>query len=520
MNLKPFSSAATAIALIGLILSSCSESDETEAKRTDLQPDRTVVQTVKPSDFGTVRMIVTPSYLQPGVKQVADYIKEKSGVHIELVSSDGNGPSKFSLMMAANEPVDGTILSKVHFQNAINKGMLLPLDDLIDTYGSHLKQRINPELWKWAKGKDGKTYAVPNESMAVPYITTVRSDWLKQVNVPTPRSVAEFETAMKAIKQANPSRSTDGKELYPLYIDLFGADQTLLGAFLRNGISWWKQADGTYMPPEMDPEYKIYLQTLQNWYKEKLIYPESYVVSASGKADKLWELIGQDKIGAMIGWFGREYQAYDKLITLAPEFRYEPIALAQVYDNGLPRILQPTNYTVASVTSMNGKGFIRLLDWIAESADNMTVSYLGLPGVTFDYADRDKRVIQMKDNPNPNQKFVPGTFEFLDILDFAVVQDTPKAKYLAESSMKVTRLKHYTPLDYHITLNEMTLDSVQRYKALLDTAKQEAFIQIVTGEKSVSYWDEFLVEWRKMGMDEVIKDKNAAYKEAGLYPLL
>lgn len=514
MKLKSFTFLAAATVLLGSIASGSSEIKPAADHRPLNGRWSPEAATSKTPDFGTVRMIVTPSYLQPGVKPVADYIKEKSGVQIELISSEGNGPSKFSLMIAAKEPVDGTILSRTYFQNAINKGMLLPLDELIERYGTHLKQRINPKLWEWTKGKDGKTYAVPNESMPVPYVPVIRSDWLKLVNKPVPATVTEFEESMKAIKRAKPRRSSSGKEFYPIYIDVFGADSSLLGAFLQNGMSWWKRDDGTYLPPEMDPAYKTYLQTLQNWYKEKLIYPECYVISSSGKADKLWELIGRDEIGAMVGWFGREYQAYDSLIQLAPDFRYEPIALAHTYDNGLARILQPMNFTVASVTSDNGAGFIHMLDWMAESKEHMTIAYLGLPGVSFEYTDRSNQIVRLINNPNYNQKFAPGTFEFLDILSFGVVQNSPKANYLAENAAKVERLKQYTPLDYRIPLNEMTLDSVQHYKASLDTAKQEAFIQIVTDEKPVSYWDEFIAEWLKSGMDEVIREKNAAYREA------
>src|SRR5690606_1768046 len=104
-------------------------------------------------------------------------------------------------------------------------------------------------------------------------------------------------------------------KLYPLFIELTRVDQAMLGFFLKDGISWWKNEEGTYLPPEMDPDYLNYLRTLQTWYIDELIHPETFVMTADGSVEKVREFIIQDLVGAIIGWHGRDIRQpiYDAL---------------------------------------------------------------------------------------------------------------------------------------------------------------------------------------------------------------
>lgn len=463
-------------------------------------------------DYGKLILVRRNMYNKPGVEQVADYIRKRSGIRPEIVFAD-DPMIKFNLMVAAKEPVDAVIMNgATPFLEANRKGLLMPLDDLIDRYGPNLKKKISANLWEWAKGTDGKLYGVPNVSILTPYMPMIRGDWLQKLNLPLPATVDEFEQTMRAFKQSDLSKAPDNEELYPIFLERTMVDQALLGFFLKNGISWWKNDSGLYLPPEMDPDYKAYLQTLQNWYKAKLIHPETFVLTP----EKMKEFIGLDKVGVTIGWYGRDQGPYDKIVKLAPNFRYEPLTFAGPYNNGLAQIVPPTNFTVVSATSGNGEGVIRYLDWIVSDRENMITTRWGIPGVMYEYTDKSSFRIMPIDKPDPN-RFYQTSFAMID-LEYGVdteINETPKLLYYSEMLQKIRHQRNYVPFDYQFAFNELLLGSVKTYKEQLDTAKLEAFIRIVAGEKPVSYWDEFVIEWRKMGMDAIIKERNAAYKQAG-----
>lgn len=500
---------------LGILMYGCSESrrgvsmnasDAAAAENRIVEP---------PQHFGELLVVMPPWFDKPGVQKVADYIYEQTGVMIRNVYADQSG--KFGLLMAAGKPVDSVMLSKDAFADALHKGMLQPIDEWMDKYGENLKSNINPGLWNWTKGKDGKTYGIPSESILTPYVPMIRADWLEAVHMPLPRTIDEFERAMIAIKKANPSRNDSKGELYPIFVELNGVDQAMLGAFLKNGISWWRSQDGTYLPPEMDPDYKEYLRTLQRWYKAKLIYPETYVMTADGDVTRLKQFIAQDLVGATLGWYGRDNGTYEQLNELAPGYRYDPVSLAGKYDNGLAQIIQPTSIMVLAATSNHGAGFVRLLDWIAASRENTIISRRGLPGIMYEYTDRANYTIKLLNNNDPKLEFKGGTYEFLDIAHkpYSEVVDTPYFSYMNSLIQKIASFPSYVPLDYKTAYNEASSDYSSTYKAVLDRAKKEEFMRIVTGEKPVSAWDDFLEIWGKMGMDEVIRQKNEYYKSVG-----
>lgn len=243
-------------------------------------------------DFGTVKFIISESYSQgKEIGKVAEYIKEKSGVLIEPVYSDFT-TDKFTLMIAAGEEIDSVSASPSQFSNYLNNNSIMTIDELIDEYGTNLTKRVNPDLWGWCK-KDGKTYAVPNESISVPQTIQIRKDWIEARGLSMPQTMEEFKDVMRVFaKEYNTN---------PLFIEN-PYDYSIGGFFLPMGYSWWKSDDGTYLPPEMHPEYKNLLQELNAWYKEGIIHPETF----SGNRN---QLIEANKIGGLIGWYSGAFNA-------------------------------------------------------------------------------------------------------------------------------------------------------------------------------------------------------------------
>ncbi len=515
-----------AVALAGTVLWGCSGA-KNDGNGSASSPAATKQASASPApsgggkqDFGKVVPLLTSINNKPGVKKVAEYIQKETGVLLDPVYADDT-LTKFNIMVTSKETVDFVSMNYDDFVKNVSKGLFMPLDDLIDKYGPNLKKKVDSEAWAWSKGPDGKIYGIPSVSISTPYVPMLRADWLKAVNLPTPKTVDEFEKALIAIKAANPSQS--GKELYPLFLNTTQVDNTWLGSYLKNGSSWWKSGDGTYLPPEMDPEYKDYLATLQKWFKAKLIHPETFIITQQGKLN---EFIMQNLVGATGYWYSAGIAPdWNKLLEKYPDATYVAAPLSGKYNNGLLAEKRPKPIRVVNANSKNAAGVVRMFDWVAEAREHNIISRQGLEGVHWNYVNKEKFEVKIKaaNELDPNDVFQAGAFEILDLnppteTNERVVGNPRNDEYYRTWDIlaKAEKEKSYLALDMKIHLEETTLPSIQKNKATLDTAKQEAFIRIVTGEKPVSDWDNFLATWKKMGMDDVIKEKNEVYKKAGL----
>jgi len=456
----------------------------------------------KKQDFGTVKIIMGDGYSKgTEVEKVAEHIKEKSGVKIEPVYSDGT-TDKFTLMIAASEDIDMVMASPINFNTYVKNGSIMSIDGLLEKYGHNLKRMVYANLWGWCK-IDGKTYAVPNESTLVPYTVQIRKDWLSKLSVPTPQTMDEFRNIMIRFK--------DEYNTNPLLMET-GFEQSIAGSYLPMGYSWWKSNDGTYLPPEMHPEYVDLLKEMNSWYKEGIIHPENFSGSHT-------QLIEANKIGAKIGWYSRTFNACFNLIKQVPEAEYENIQpMKGKYDNGYISNDVPNSYRVINVNSKNPEGVIVLLDWIAAELENTIISRLGIEGEHWEYINKQKAVVRNLTKGNDDTRFIPGTFEFLDISGYSERQDTtnnPRIQWyynwgdiISEGKVRKT----YAPLDFQLFIADGNLKSADVMNDV-NTALEEAKIGFITGTRNFNEWDSFIKEWKKIGMQKIIDEKNVIYKE-------
>ncbi|MBO9609681.1 MAG: extracellular solute-binding protein [Paenibacillaceae bacterium] len=446
-------------------------------------------------DFGTIRIIRNKSYTDND--KVAAYIKEKSGVKVEMVWSDP-AVDKFTLMIASGEPVDAVARGNVTFLNEMKKGTLMPLSKLIDTYGPNLKKNIKPELWEFVKDDAGEIYGIPSEALSIPNTLQIRADWLQEQNLQMPKTIEEFERVMLKFK--------DAYKTSPLLIDY--ADKVLGGAFLPNGYSWWKNDKGVYLPPEMHPDYKNLLATLNSWYKQGILHTENYIY------DRHVPLFEDNKVGALMGWFSTTFPSTMKLRDKYPkaEYKYVP-PLKGKYDAGYYISTIPAFVVEVSANSKNAAGVIKFLDWLSADADNMRTGIFGLQDTHWAYVNKDKNII--KTFPDSEKRYAGGTLEVLDMTKYSARFDTTDPNsdktlpmyYDYMDLLDSGKVKPaYVPNELKAAINDGALKSAD-VLAEVTAAAEEAKKQIIMGAKPLSYWDEFLDSWVKIGMGQVIEEK-------------
>jgi ABC-type glycerol-3-phosphate transport system substrate-binding protein len=463
-------------------------------------------------DFGTIKCIIPENYSKgKDIGKVAEYIKEKSGVLIEPIYSDTNAGAtdKFTLMIAAGEDVDYASVSVNQYYSYLNNGSIMAIDELLDKYGANLNKRVNPNLWGWCK-KDGKTYAVPNESIDVPHTVQIRKDWLGAQGLSIPQTIPEFKDTMKKFMTAYNTN--------PLLLVVDGGfnnfDHSLGGFFLPMGYSWWKNDNGEYLPPEMHPDYKKMLQELNSWYREGIIHPETFSANHN-------QLIEANKIGARSGWYSGTFGGLFNLIKQVPEAEYVFVQpLSGAYDNGYMKKEVPGSYKVVSANSKNPEGVVALLDWIAAELENTIVSRQGIPGVHWEYKDQGKGIIEPKTFDLDDTRYVVGSFEFLDINGFTERLDATKPSAIRtkwyydywDIVFAEQVKKTYVPIDMKLFISDSMLGGASEVLNDVNTAMEEAKVSFIMGARPISEWESFLEEWKNIGMKQIIEEKNKLYK--------
>ncbi|MBO9608039.1 MAG: extracellular solute-binding protein [Paenibacillaceae bacterium] len=451
----------------------------------------------------------------PEEQQIHDLIQQKTGVDVEVSFVPGDQiDNKRNLMLSAGEQLD---VFKVTLAQAIDlykNGAIIPLDDLINQYGPNLKKNIPAQAWAEATS-DGKILGIPSMSpINLGAVLQIRSDWLKNVNLPMPATIEELEKTMDAFLSQDPDKNGK-KDTFPLstagntFINL---ENAFAPFFLPQGMAWWKDQNGKIMPPELHPGYKDMMDKLIEWNKKGYIWPDMLL----SKTDKQKELIAQNKVGIAAGNYSSTItQALEVLIKSVPEANYEPFALQGKGINKYPTLAPATQFAVVAKKSKNPEAVVKFLDYTATKEGNLTVlygregkDYTKLPNGTFEFNAEDK-TDYTKANYYARYFVIQMVLDDLPMFPFNTWSDQ---KY-TEMQRKVNKLPNFDPLDRGVFFDQAQWKSQPKLKDI-DTYMTEQKTKVFTGDVPLANWDKLMDEWRKMGGNQMIEDRNAQFAQA------
>ncbi len=154
-------------------------------------------------------------------------------------------------------------------EKALNDGIIIPLNDLIETSCPNLKQYLeeNPDIKDMISTKDGRIFCFPSiqaereiRTYMGPYI---RKDYLDALGLSAPETIDDWYAVMTAFKDElgiTPLTFYGGK--------IFDTD-FLIGAY---GISWdFYIEDGTVKFGPLEDGFSDFLQEFDKWYDNGLI---------------------------------------------------------------------------------------------------------------------------------------------------------------------------------------------------------------------------------------------------------
>lgn len=255
-------------------------------------------------------------------------IREKTGIDIKWLHPPvGQQVDQFNLMISTKDLPDMIEYTWTNYtggpDKAIQDGILIPLNDLIDKYAPNFKKLLEqyPDIKKQIATDNGTIYCFPyiytELEMEGPFMgLQVRKDWLDDLKLDIPTTIDEWYAVLKAFRENDPNKNGEKDEIP------FGSVENKavgMGPELRWFLTAWgmtPQYYGWYKVGDevkfayMEPNYYEFLKTMAKWYKEGLIDPDYTITDATAFDSK----VTTNKIGAYFGYPASRLARYQTLM--------------------------------------------------------------------------------------------------------------------------------------------------------------------------------------------------------------
>lgn len=252
----------------------------------------------------------------PGAGEWNDFpifkdISDQTNVTVNFQTVTGDSADEKLNLILASKTLPDVIFSGLSDQKILSyaqKGILIPIEGLIENYAPNIKKELddNPDIRKAITTPDGHIYAVPsvNEDEKPVQSTTlnINKGWLDKLGLKTPATTDEFEAVLKAFKDDDPNGNGAADEIPFTYeptkdYSIWNGDTGLSGAFgVTDSSSYMmRQGDKLVFTPALDG-WKDYVKWTAKLYGEGLIDLEVFTQDHNQYMSK----ISSDRVGAYL----------------------------------------------------------------------------------------------------------------------------------------------------------------------------------------------------------------------------
>ncbi|MFD2116597.1 extracellular solute-binding protein [Paenibacillus yanchengensis] len=465
-------------------------------------------------------------------------IERRTGVKIEWQHPPSD--DQINLMLASGEYPDvifwnfGSVNRGL--KGLIDDGVAIKLNDLIEQHAPNYKAQLDkyPEIKKMAIMNDGTMpafYQLDPDPKRLAYSGHyLRKDWLDKLNLTPPTTIDEWYTVLKSFKDGDPNGNGQPDEI-PYSI------AKVNGGVLGGGTSGitefaaaWGVLDGFYHHPDtntlaygpIEPAFKDFLTTMNQWYAEGLI--DSEYASTDGKSRDT--KIQGNLLGSTYGFIGsgignntsaaRPNNPDFTLLGVTP-----PVGPAG----------KPYNYTNDLVQKVGLQGIItksnpypvetvKFLDYLY-SEEGQEILNWGIEGESYTKVDGKKQftdnILNNPDGKSPSQAIAHYAFPingFTKTMEFEPYSQInlvlPEQKQSAENWAKGD-----TTLNTPVSLEFSSSDSATLTPMMADinTYKTEMILKFIMGVEPIDKFDDFVKRLKQMGIEEALSLYQAAYND-------
>lgn len=401
-----------------------------------------------------------------------------------------------------------------------SQGVLIPLEKYIDEgYAPNLKKILDehPEIRKNITTPDGHIYALPFiDTAAVWYRSPMwyNGKFLKALGVTElPKTTEELYTYLKRVKEEDPNGNGKADEIPLTSVKLDDLRMYFLGFWGIYDEKIYADKDGKVHYTPQEEGYKGYLTFLNRLWKDGLLDHETFSQTPEQKKAK-----GQNNQVAL-------FNDYFPYFTLGGEPSSEHPMMTPVSSEipGTPVYGKhpgmSANGTFA-ITSSNPapEATMRWVDYLY-SYEGSTLFNQGPENLLWKYKDKENRVKEWLPVPGGgDREEYRGTITPNYGILTPGINDPEVTKGLRtefddwidkENQEKLVPIAKVPFPNVYLTNEEQTEASA--LLSDLDTYVQQMEAKFVTGQESLSNWDKYVEQIKKMGGDRIAELYQAAY---------
>lgn len=538
-SLKRSLAMGMAVAMVGATLAGCGGSSSAAASSTaestaGSEAAAEPANAEKPYEGTTLTWYtklnanVSDNYTNLGETPWAQYVEEKTGIHIEFQHpTQGSENEEFAVMVASGEYPDIIEHTWTSYSGgggaAINDGVIIALDDYMDQ-APNLSALLeeNPEISKMIKSSSGNYYCFPFlRGLETPNKTefssglTYRADVLKELGFDTvPETIDEWEEVLRAAKAAGFSkpfttRNEWVKDVWSPAFDNWGSFYVDDGV-VKNGL--------------IEDSRKEFIARMAAWYDEGLL--DNDWMQADKKSTQTDFVAGNCVLG--YAPFGQGLGTYTHAMMEAdPNFKEEYIQAAAPVTSTkgknakfskMNNIFDQSGVSAAiSSQCKNVEAAVWLLDWMY-SEEGMICYNFGIEGVSYEMVDGKPVYTDVIMN-NPDGMSVAQALaaytrtstsgvgvQMEDYIEQYYAQDNQKTAL--ELSMKTDMGEHMFP---PCSVSEENQDRYTEIMSQVKTLSDEMEASFICGTTSMDEWDSYQQKLKDAGIEEAIAMMQQAY---------
>lgn len=400
---------------------------------------------------------------------------------------------------------------------AIDAGVLMPLNELIDKYAPNIKKKVPKESWDSARvSKDGKIYGIPQENpITNSAVTYIRKDWLDKLGLQVPKTVDEYINVMRAFRDKDPNGNGKQDEIPMSGRAKLAFAYQFFAAYDVQPQAWKFENDQlvpNFIRPGMVDALKVYRQL----YQEKLLDNEVFTLQG-----KDWD--AKIKGAGIVGIWAHSPTAPDSweaaVKANVPTAKLEVIP-SPVGPSGKPGGVYPLGSTVSDFVwtipknAKNPEAIIKFLDWFySDDKAKDTFFMYGLEGdnytvengtIKYKYPTTNEQM----DAQNMFQEWLHFTGGKPHLTDETFIKNKPNGDKIF-ASLQVAAKEGFK--DDALEMPAMpTLKA--RPELNYDGLWLEFAAKVITGKESVDKFNDFVADWKKRGGDQLIKEATEWYK--------
>lgn len=454
-------------------------------------------------------------------------LEELTNVHINWVHpAIGTEGEIFSTMLASPKKPDLIFngnLTEVQFvggpEKALNDGIIIPLNDLVDQYAPAYKYwrekdasiardtaTDNGIIWTFSQVSDG---AEPPFSGL-----TIRTDWLRKLNLEKPVTIEDWDKTLRAVKAAYP-------DAIPLMIDTTGyyvsADfMTAYGV----GPGFYQKDNVVHYGP-LEAGYKDYLTLMNTWYNDGLLDPSftsrNEMMFSTGGSSTMW---ATDQCFASQGfWIGCGDASEMTLFTPQdPEFERMAVQSPVVKEGdellGFGFTNPTRGWTVITTACKNPELAAKWLNIFYTTAGALLMNY-GVEGEQYVLNDEGQPVYTEAFMNDPlgavNALWRDFRNDGPGNVDFRKFWQLMGGEHQLDAYDQWVKSK---PENNSIEATTLSADEARKYSSIMsdvETFVAEATVQFIMGIRPLEQYDAFVDQLRMMGAEDAVKIQQAAW---------